>query len=188
MWSAELVGWGYQGPNPTCEMLGYYAAKLAAHQGKGALSEAQRKRQTLNFWGAPGVYVLYKGDATVYVGQATRIGDRLLDHYRKDHLVGRWDAFSWVSPADFIEKIDSSKPQDIEPVPPPGGSPTSASFEKWLDEIEALTILLAKPLDNRQEPKFGDHTWFFTQIRSDHADLTQAEMIEKLYSKIVLGK
>ncbi|WP_437489412.1 GIY-YIG nuclease family protein [Sorangium sp. So ce1014] len=186
MWSSELVGWGSPGRNPTCELLGYYAGKLSAQQGRGALSELQRKRQTLNFWDVPGVYALYKGDTTVYVGQANRIGDRLLAHYRTDHLVGRWDAFSWVSPVDIAEKIDSTKPQDIEQVPLPQGSPVSGSMDKWLDEVEALLILLAKPLDNRQNPSFGDHTWLFTQIRSDHASATQAEMIEQLYNTLVL--
>jgi hypothetical protein len=188
MWSPQLVGWGYQGKTPTCELLGYYAAKLTAHAGKGALKEAQRKRQTLNFWGVPGVYALYKGDTVVYVGQATRIGDRLLEHVRKDHLVGRWDAFSWVSPADFVEKIDPTKSLDIEAAPLATGSPVSSSMDAWLNEIEALTILMAKPIDNRQIPSFGAHTWFFTQIRSEHADPTQAEMIEALYTKLVLSK
>src|SRR5215475_7134005 len=97
MWSPELVGWGSHGSSRTRELLGYYAARLDKHAGRGALPEAQRKRQTLNFWNLPGVYALYKGNTIVYVGQATRIGDRLLSHHRMDHLVGRWDAFSWVS-------------------------------------------------------------------------------------------
>ena len=186
MWSPALVGWGYQGSAPTRELLGYYAARLDEHAGRGALPEAQRKRQTLNFWSLPGVYALYKGNTTVYVGQASRIGDRLLSHYRMDHLVGRWDAFSWVSPTDFVERIDTRKPQDIVALPLARGSPASASLYAWLTEVEALVIFIAKPIDNRQIPKPGEHTWFFTQIRSQHADATQAEMIKRLYAKLVL--
>jgi hypothetical protein len=188
MWSPELVGWGYQASTPTRELLGYYAARLDGHAGRGALPEVQRKRQTLNFWGFPGVYALYKGDTTVYVGQASRLGDRLLSHYRTDHLVGRWDAFSWVSPTEFVERINTMAPRDIEPVPLARRSPTSTSLNAWLTEIEALVILMAKPIDNRQIPKPGDHPRFFTQIRSEHADPTQVEMLEKLYAKLILGR
>jgi hypothetical protein len=188
MWSPELVGWGYQASTPTRELLGYYAARLDAHAGRGALPDAQRRRQTLNFWSVPAVYALYKGDTTVYVGQATRLGDRLLSHFRTDHLVGRWDAFSWVSPAAFVERIDAAAPRDIVPAPTRRSPPSSASLDAWLTEVEALVILMAKPIDNRQIPRPGNHTRFFTQLRSKHADPTQAEMLEKLYAKLVLGR
>lgn len=31
------------------------------------------------------VYLLYKGDYVIYIGQASRFSDRIFDHYRKDY-------------------------------------------------------------------------------------------------------
>jgi hypothetical protein len=53
--------------------------------------------------------------------------------------------------------------------------------------VEAFGILSARPLDNRQQPRPGGHTWFFTQVLSEHADPTQHDMVAALYEKLVLG-
>lgn len=187
MWSPQLVGWGRPGPNPTRELLGYYAGKLTGKTGKGALSAEQRRKQTLDFWSVPGVYILYKGDAVVYVGQATCLGDRLFDHHRNDHLVGRWDSFSWVSTRAINEVPDGTAPgvmDRIEIDQQPPLNVDGGTLEQWLTELEAFAILAARPVDNRQVPNFGNHTWWFLQIRSEHADLSTEEMIELIYEKL----
>ncbi len=181
-WSPELVGWGKPGPGATKEIMGYFSGRLDG--GRGALSGEQRERQTRNFWTVPGVYALYRGDAVIYVGQADAIGDRLYAHHRQDHLVGRWDAFSWVSPTPIVQGQDANGNPTVS-LGAPAASPGSATLASWLTEVEALTILFARPVDNRQIPGFGDHAWFFTQWKSEHAELTIDDMIKALHDKLV---
>ncbi len=181
MWSPELVGWGSKGGVPTLEIVGYYPKKLG--EGKGALSKSQRERQTLNAWSQPAVYGLYKADRLIYVGQAKRLGDRLLAHHRDDGLVGRWDAFSWVSSSD-IKEVVAGGATTLE-WQPAQAVPQSSSPEGWLNEIEALGILLGRPTDNGQYPGFGKHTWFLVQLRSQYAAVSHEEMIRALYEKLV---
>lgn len=189
-WSPELVGWGSAGRTMNTELPGYYAGKLTNAPTKGRLSDTQRKNQTLNFWNVPGIYVLYRGDAVVYVGKSEDlgIGQRLKEHHQSDHLVGRWDTFSWVSPTAIVEVFpdgnttgvaDSIKLESSSP------NPTVQNLSSWLAEIEALGILLARPLDNRQAPKLSDDIWWFTQVRSEHAQLTQEEMVAAIYSAVL---
>lgn len=176
MWSPELVGWGRPGREPTKEMLGYYAGRLDG--GRGRLSQDARVRQTINVWPVQGVYTLYKGDTLIYVGRGY-LGERLLAHHRQDHLVGRWDAFSWIS---HYEIDDDNSPLELSAVPQ-----VSANAEEFMRELEALLILMGNPLDNRQDPDFGEHTWWLEQTRSSYADLSQEEMMRAVYDKILNG-
>lgn len=188
-WSPELVGWGAPGRTPNQELPGYHAGKLTNHPSKGRLSDAQREKQTINFWDVPGIYVLYRGDAVVYVGKSDDggIGARLKQHHESDHLVGRWDTFSWLSPAPVDEVFpggDKTKPAEKLALGTAPNPPTVASLSAWLSEVEALGILLARPLDNRQVPDLSGDLWWFTQIRSKHAKLTQQEMLTAIYEKV----
>jgi len=188
-WSPELVGWGSAGPKANTELPGYYAGKLTNVAAKGRLSDDQRKKQTLNFWDVPGIYVLYRGDAVVYVGKSEDggIGARLKQHHQADHLVGRWDTFSWVSPTPVVEVFpgnDATKPAEKIELGLLTTVPTITDLSGWLAEVEALGILLARPLDNRQVPDLSKDIWWFTQVRSEHARLTQEEMIAAIHEKL----
>lgn len=188
-WSPELVGWGSPGPGATSECLGYYAGKLTNHNGRGRLGDEQRKKQTLNFWDVPGIYVLYRGDTVVYVGKSEDggIGARLKQHYQFDHLVGRWDTFSWVSPTPIVEEFpggDETRPAERIKLGTVPKDLASIPLPQWLAEIEALSILLARPYDNRQVPDLSKDLWWFTQLRSDHARLTQEQMVAAIYKRM----
>lgn len=191
-WSPELVAWGTAGRTPNTEMLGYYASKLRNHPPKGRISDEQRGRQTLDFWAVPGIYVLYRGDSVVYVGKSEDggIGARLKQHHQADHLVGRWDAFSWVSPMPIVESFpgdDESKPAEKIKFGATPLQPTPADLSSWLAEIEALGILVARPFDNRQLPNLSKELWYFSQVKSTHSQLTQNEMIAAIYEKVCKG-
>lgn len=52
--------------------------------------------EKVDFAGQIGIYILYQGERTVYVGRAAKksLADRLRAHTR-DRLTARWDRFSW---------------------------------------------------------------------------------------------
>jgi hypothetical protein len=80
--------------------------------------------------GRTGIYVLRKDRAIFYVGLASSLRSRLPDHL-KDHLKGKWDEFDLY----ILRK----------------------GKRKYLRELEALLIRVAKPAGNRAEPKFVRH-------------------------------
>lgn len=176
-WSPQLVGWGTPGRGATYELKGYYSRRLDGR--RGALSAAQRSRQTLDAWSFPGVYALYKAEVLVYVGQALCLGDRLLQHWRQDHLVGRWDAFSWFSPAKPVEARGGLTVP--EPMPTKTGD---SDLEPFLNEMEALAILLGNPLENRQVAQPGEHFWWLTQLRSEHAEETELSALSRQVAEL----
>ena len=77
-----------------------------------------------------GIYVLRNDGDIYYVGLASSLRSRLADHI-KDHHRGEWTEFD-------LYMIRKSK-------------------AKYLRELEALLIRVAKPRGNRTEPKFLKH-------------------------------
>ena len=77
-----------------------------------------------------GIYVLRTDGDIYYVGLASSLRSRLTDHL-KDHLQGKWNQFD-------LYMIRKGK-------------------AKYLRELEALLIRVAKPSGNRTEPKFVKH-------------------------------
>jgi hypothetical protein len=77
-----------------------------------------------------GVYVLRKNRDIYYVGLASSLRKRLLDHL-KDHHRGKWDEFDL-----YIVRKGTAK---------------------YLKDLETLLIRVAKPAGNGQEPKFVRH-------------------------------
>jgi hypothetical protein len=77
-----------------------------------------------------GIYVLRKHGDIYYVGLASSLRSRLADHI-KDHHRGEWTEFD-------LYMIRKGK-------------------AKYLRELEALLIRVAKPRGNRTEPKFVKH-------------------------------
>jgi predicted GIY-YIG superfamily endonuclease len=77
-----------------------------------------------------GLYVLRTGGDIYYVGLAVSLRSRLA-HHLKDHLRGKWDQFDL-----YIIRKDKAK---------------------YLRELEALLIRVARPTANKTEPKFVKH-------------------------------
>lgn len=176
-WSPALVGWGQPGRGARHELLGYYAGQQDGR--RGALSAEQRARQTIDAWALPGLYALYKGSTLVYVGQGEPLGARLLSHWRQDHLVGRWDAFSWFSPAKLESRggrmTFADRPRSVA-----NATPVPA----LLNEMEALAILLGNPLENRQVAQPGAHFRWLQQLRSEKADETELQALRREVSAL----
>ena len=77
-----------------------------------------------------GIYVLRKGQDVYYVGLASSVRSRLTDHL-KDHHRRKWDKFDLY----IIQK----------------------NKVKYLKELEALLIRVAKPSGNKTCPNFKRH-------------------------------
>ena len=178
-WSPGLVGWGSPGRGSTTEMSGYVSEKLDGKRGR--LSTDQRLRQTVDIWSFPGVYALYDRDVLVYVGQAGALGDRLLAHYRRDHLVGRWDSFSWASPLHLKQRTISG-----EITLSPASSPqfSKPGLEAFLNELEAFAIFFGRPIENRQEPDLAKGTRWLEQVRSEHSEVTVLEVVQAIQNSV----
>jgi hypothetical protein len=85
-----------------------------------------------------GIYVLRKDRAIYYVGLATSLRVRLPQHL-KDHLKGKWDEFDL-----YIIRRGKAK---------------------YIRELEALLIRVAKPDGNKNEPKFIKHANITKEFR-----------------------
>jgi predicted GIY-YIG superfamily endonuclease len=77
-----------------------------------------------------GIYVLRNEGDIYYVGLASSLRSRLA-HHMKDHHQGKWNQFD-------LYMIRKGK-------------------AKYLRELEALVIRVAKPTGNKNEPKFRKH-------------------------------
>ena len=88
--------------------------------------------------GKSGIYVLRKNRDIYYVGLASSLRSRLPDHL-KDHLKGKWDEFDL-----YIVRRGNAK---------------------YIRELEALLIRVAKPSGNRNEPNFIRHNNITKQFR-----------------------
>ena len=86
MWEREYVHWSGARGN---------AGRL---MGKGPIGRPKREQKAVDFRHQTGVYILYRNESVVYVGQAgtgtNTLFSRLKNH-SADHLADRWDLFSW---------------------------------------------------------------------------------------------
>jgi len=106
---------------------------VEAHINAVSVRAIQRHRNSFRkFMGRrrSGVYVLRKDGTAYYIGLASSLRSRLPDHL-KDHLRGKWNKFDLY----IIRK----------------------SKAKYIKELETLLIRVAKPVGNRNEPKFAKH-------------------------------
>ena len=88
----------------------------------------------VDFTNYKGIYLLHKGYEVIYVGKATKLGDRLSQH-TKDDKRNRWDNFSWFS----IDEIESeNKGQKL------------MNLEGLMDTLEALLIETLGPERNKK--------------------------------------
>lgn len=98
----------------------------------------------VDFCAQQGVYLLYDGTRTIYVGRTTasRLGVRLREHTR-DQLSGRWDRFSWFGVYPVTEA------GDLQTTPVSG-----YTTETLIVTMEALLIEGLEPPKNK---KGGDN-------------------------------
>lgn len=92
-----------------------------------------------------------------------------------DHLAGRWDTFSWLSPVALVvdgrrKSVDFSRRTTLIKAP------------REDEFLESLCVLVGRPFENRQQP-WHDTTWLW-QVRSPHAQADQEELIERLAEEV----
>jgi hypothetical protein len=150
-------------------MLGYYAKNNQA----GALGHAKRQERTVDFWNCTAVYALFDREAVIYVGEGA-LGPRLLAHWRHDHLAGRWDSFSWLSPHGY--EHTAGKPAKVTPSKP-GKNITAA---KLVQLLELIAIRLGSPTTNRQLPRLARDVKWMQQVRAEHAQLSLEDKVDLL--------
>lgn len=97
--------------------------------------------QGVNFEEHSGIYILHKGYTPIYVGKATHLKSRLVDH-TKDEKRNRWDNFSWFS-------ISSIKDNEM----PEKAQKKSLSHKALIMTLEALLI---EVLGSERNKRSGD--------------------------------
>ena len=145
-WKAEDVFWGVQ-------------------KNKGSLlgsKTSSAKAISVDFREQRGVYALYANYELVYVGQTGAGNDRLfnrLKYHTSDHLVERWDRFSWFGTQRVTQQhklsTDTAKIHE--------------DMAKALNILEAITIAVAEPRLNLQRGRWGDAKQYF-QVRDSRLD------------------
>jgi len=112
------------------------------------------KAVAIDFRDQRGIYALYANYNLVYAGQTGAGKDRLFDRLKfhmTDHLVERWDRFSWfgtqwVTKAHKLSTDTAAVHQDMP---------------KALNIIEAVAIAIAEPKLNLQRGRWGDAKQYF---------------------------
>jgi hypothetical protein len=113
--------WGKSEPLVAAHVKGVSVAAIEQHLGTFRKFIGHRKS---------GIYVLRKNSSVYYVGLASSVRRRLVDHL-KDHHQGKWDWFD-------LYIVQESK-------------------VKYLKELETLLIRVAKPPGNKTVPNFIRH-------------------------------
>ncbi len=148
-WKRDSVNWELKpGPN---SMTGTNEEKKLEGRKKG------KKAKPANFAEQVGLYLLHKGDQTVYVGRVQRAKDpkrglynRLREH-TKDRLKHDWDEFSWFG---FNKVEDGGTASSSEYVPPLIRD--EKELLQMITTIEAVIINGIRPRANNRSGDLHD--------------------------------
>jgi hypothetical protein len=145
-WKSDEIFWGKQ-KNPGSLL--------------GAKSQSS-KAITIDFREQRGIYALYADYELVYIGQTGAGTDRLFNRLKfhlSDHLVERWDRFSWFGTQWVTKqhKLATDTAQVHQKMP------------KALNILEAVTIAIAEPRLNLQRGRWGDAEQYY-QVRDKRLD------------------
>ena len=115
-----------------------------------------RKSTPTDFRDQIAIYVLYRDEEVVYVGQSGSRDNRLfsrLKNHRADRLADRWDRFSWFGllPVSSDGTLVAKSPS------------MAVSPAQVLDQIEAVMVEAVEPRLNRQGGQFGTEVTRYLQ-------------------------
>ena len=144
MWDRDSVRWvGTRGN----------AGRL---MGQGPIGKPINAQREVDFREQIGVYILYRNENVVYVGQAGSgnytLFSRLKNHLT-DHLADRWDKFSWFGVRNVNKNGNLSKAQ--------GDINRSLKASEILDLLEGLLINVVEPPLNKQGARWSDIEQYF---------------------------
>ena len=145
-WRTDQVFWGRQ-KNPGALL--------------GAKSQSA-KSVNVEFREQRGIYALYSDFELVYIGQTGAGDQRLLYRLKEhlsDHLVERWDRFSWFGTQWVTQQHSLSTDT----------SAVHVDMRKALNVLEAVGIAIAEPRLNLQRGRWGDAKQYY-QVRDKRLD------------------
>jgi hypothetical protein len=148
-WKAAAVYWRERGSGNRGQLLG-----SKTQSSKAVIVDFREQR---------GIYALYAGYELVYIGQTGAGKDRLLLRLRShlsDHLVERWDRFSWFGTRWVTKQRRLSA--DTTAAHP--------AMAELLNKLEAVAVAIAEPRLNLQRGRWGDAEQYF-QVREDEPDM-----------------
>lgn len=166
MWERSAVAWSGVRGN-------------AGHlRGMGPIGVAKKDQIQADFREQIGVYVLYKGERVVYVGQAGAGSNTLytrLKNHLTDHLADRWDRFSWFGIRNVNKDGSLSKQQ--------GELNRILKADDILDLIEGLMMNILEPPLNKQGPRWKGVNQYY-QHKEGWAAWTDREILEAVAEKV----
>jgi len=150
-WRPELVAWG-DGKRGAYEMLGIPETRASSQR-----QTPRSHRDIVNVWNVHAVYALYDRHELVYVGEGL-LGERLWEHRLNDSLRHRWDSFTWLSPATYVDPVEGR--EDARTDPGSDASRVVGSTKQLVRLLEFVGIQLADPSENRKVPwREGEVRW-----------------------------
>ena len=144
MWDRDSVRWvGTRG-------------NAASLMGQGPIGNPIKDQVEVDFREQIGVYILYRNESVVYVGQAGAGNSTLLSRLRNhltDHLADRWDKFSWFG----VRSVNKSGTLSIRK----GELKRRLKANEILDLLEGLLINVVEPPLNKQGAKWSGIEQYF---------------------------
>lgn len=144
MWDRESVRWvGTKG-------------NAATLLGQGPIGNSIKDQVEVDFREQIGVYILYRNEGVVYVGQAGAGNNTLFSRLRNhltDHLADRWDKFSWFG----VRKVNKNGTLSITQ----GELNRRLKANEILDLLEGLLINVVEPPLNKQGAKWSGIEQYF---------------------------
>ncbi len=176
-WRPELVSWA-ESKRGAYEMFGIPEGRPKSER----LPPIEGVDPSIvNVWGIHAVYALYSRHELLYVGEG-ELGDRMLNHWFVDHLAGRWDSFTWLSPDEYVPPSGPGDRAAVrhrsETAELPGGSKGLVSL------LEFVAIHLADPPENRKLHWREDQVRWLVQRASGNARPGVEKRLENLEKRI----
>ena len=139
-WHADRVAW----------------STASGNVGLFGVPRRNRRKAPTDFRDQIAIYVLYRDEEVVYVGQSGARDNRLLSrlrNHRADRLADRWDRFSWFGllPVSSDGTLFAKSPS------------MAISPAQVLNQIEAVMVEAVEPRLNRQGGQFGTEVTRYLQ-------------------------
>lgn len=138
------------------------------------LGQKHKKKGQVDFASQRGIYALYDDTfRLVYAGQAGRGNRRLFARLRihaHSVLSERWTRFSWfgICPVNWETGGGVGNLVEVE-------DEIVTDKPNVLNHLEAILIMAAEPVTNRQGGRFGKEVVHFRQVRLDKIGATPSE-------------
>lgn len=176
-WRPELVSWA-DGKRGAYEMFGIPERRPKSERFP---SVDGADPSIVNVWGIHAVYALYARHELLYVGEG-ELGNRMWDHRFADHLVGRWDSFTWLSPDEYVPPSGPGARAAVKHRPDSAGQ--AGGSKGLVSLLEFVAIHLADPSENRKLHWREEQVRWLLQRASGNARPGVEKRLENLERRI----